>query len=143
MRGEFDEARAADPRGRTRSWPSSTGCSPPSRTTRRWSRRSPATPAAAEALLRAGYERLEEMGEKAILATTAALLAQALYAQERYDEAARFCTVSETTAPAEDSSTQVIWRGVRAKLLARERRGRRRPRRSPARRFGSCRRRTS
>jgi hypothetical protein len=69
--------------------------------------------------LRAGYERLEQMGEKAVLATTAAMLAQALYAQGRFEEADRFCAVGETAA-VEDLSTQVIWRGVRAKLLARQ-----------------------
>jgi tetratricopeptide (TPR) repeat protein len=67
-----------------------------------------------------GYERLEGMGEKAVLATTAAMLAEALYAQERFEEAERFCSTSERMAAAEDLSTQVIWRGVRAKLLARE-----------------------
>jgi hypothetical protein len=59
------------------------------------------------------------MGERAVLATTAAMLAQALFAQERYRDAGRFCDVSEATAPAEDLLTQVLWRSVRAKLLAR------------------------
>jgi len=74
----------------------------------------------AAAKLRAGYDRLAEMGEKAVLATTAAMLAQALYAEGQYGEAQEFCAVSEETAAAEDLSTQVIWRGVRAKLLARD-----------------------
>ncbi len=73
-----------------------------------------------EELLHAGYKKLEEMGEKALLATTAAMLAQAIYAQERYREAERFCSVSERTAAAEDLLTQVIMRGVRAKILARQ-----------------------
>jgi heterodisulfide reductase subunit A-like polyferredoxin len=60
------------------------------------------------------------MGEKALLATTAAMLAQATYALERYPEAERFCSVSESTAAVEDLSTQVIWRGVSAKILARQ-----------------------
>jgi tetratricopeptide (TPR) repeat protein len=77
-------------------------------------------PAEAEERLHRGYERLEEMGEKALLATTAALLARATYAQERYREAERFCSVSESTAASEDVWTQVIWRGVSAKILARQ-----------------------
>jgi class 3 adenylate cyclase/DNA-binding SARP family transcriptional activator len=77
-------------------------------------------PGIAAAKLRAGYDRLAEMGEKAVLATTAAMLAQALYAEGHYGEAHEFCAVSEETAAAEDLSTQVIWRGVRAKLLARD-----------------------
>jgi DNA-binding SARP family transcriptional activator/tetratricopeptide (TPR) repeat protein len=74
-------------------------------------------PAAAEERLRLGYRRLEEMGERALLATTAAMLAQALHAQDRLQEADTFCQVSERTAAAEDLPTQVKWRGVRAKLL--------------------------
>jgi len=77
-------------------------------------------PAAAEARLRSGYERLEQMGEKALLASTAAMLAQALYAQGRHDEAAQVCDVSAVAAAEDDISAQIGWRGVRAKLLAAE-----------------------
>jgi DNA-binding SARP family transcriptional activator/class 3 adenylate cyclase len=77
-------------------------------------------PAAAERRLRVGYERLEEMGEKALLATTAAMLAQALYDQARHREAAAFCRVSEEAAADDDLAAQVGWRAVRAKLLADE-----------------------
>ena len=77
-------------------------------------------PAAAEERLRVGYERLEEMGEKALLATTAALLARAAYAHENYGKAERFCSVSEGTTASEDVWTQVMWRGVRARILARQ-----------------------
>jgi DNA-binding SARP family transcriptional activator/class 3 adenylate cyclase/tetratricopeptide (TPR) repeat protein len=78
-------------------------------------------PAAAEARLRAGYERLAQMGEKALLASTAAMLAQALYAQDRLEEAGQVCEVSEQAAADDDISAQVGWRAVRAKLLAPER----------------------
>jgi DNA-binding SARP family transcriptional activator/class 3 adenylate cyclase/tetratricopeptide (TPR) repeat protein len=74
-------------------------------------------PAAAEEQLRLGYGRLEEMGERSLLATTAAMLAQAVHAQGHLQEANAFCQVSERTAAAEDVPTQVKWRGVRAKLL--------------------------
>jgi tetratricopeptide (TPR) repeat protein len=76
-------------------------------------------PAAAERRLRTGYRRLEEMGERALLATTAAMLARALNAQGRDDEADRFCEVSERTAAPEDLTTQIVWRGVRARIVAR------------------------
>jgi tetratricopeptide (TPR) repeat protein len=76
-------------------------------------------PADAEARLRPGYETLEQMGERALLATTAALLAQAVYAQERLDEADELCRVSEAIAAPEDLTTQVVWRSVRAKIRAR------------------------
>jgi class 3 adenylate cyclase/DNA-binding SARP family transcriptional activator len=76
-------------------------------------------PAAAEQLLQRGYDRLDAIGEKAIRSTTAAMLAAAIYAQERYREAERYCKISERTAAKDDLLTQVIWRCVYAKILAR------------------------
>jgi ATP/maltotriose-dependent transcriptional regulator MalT len=76
-------------------------------------------PEAAERRLRLGYERLEEMGERALLATTAAMLAQALQAQGRDDEAEALAELGERTAAPEDLATQVVVRGVRARILAR------------------------
>jgi Flp pilus assembly protein TadD len=63
------------------------------------------------------------MGEKALLAGTAAMLAEILYAQGRHEQAADFCRASEDAAAKEDLTAQVGWRGVRAKLLAEEGRG--------------------
>jgi tetratricopeptide (TPR) repeat protein len=77
-------------------------------------------PARAEERLRRAYDHLDEMGEKALLATTAGMLAQALYAQGRWDEAERFCVASREAAAAEDLSAQVEWRSVHAKILARQ-----------------------
>jgi tetratricopeptide (TPR) repeat protein len=76
-------------------------------------------PAAAEDELRAGYERLEEMGDTTVTPVLAALLAQALYLQERHDEALAFTEASEAEAAADDISAQVQWRAARAKILAR------------------------
>ena len=96
----------------------------------------PANPKAAGARLQADLERLESLGEQALLATTAAMLAQARFAEGREDEAAELTEVAERAAAREDRATQAIWRGVRAQLLARE--GRQsRPRRWPARRSRS------
>jgi class 3 adenylate cyclase/tetratricopeptide (TPR) repeat protein len=72
----------------------------------------------AEQRLRAGYERLVEMGEIAHLSTTAALLARALHEQDDGDEAFAFTRESERVAAPEDVVTQIVWRGVRAKILA-------------------------
>ena len=76
-------------------------------------------PAVAEERLRRAYDRLHEMGEKALLATTAAMLAEALYAQDRLDEAQEFCRASQDSAVAEDLTAQTEWRGVQSKILAR------------------------
>ena len=75
-------------------------------------------PDVAEAHLRPGYEALERMGERAVLATTAAMLAQAVYLQGRHAEAAVLCRESERHASPEDVATQAMWRGVAAKIHA-------------------------
>jgi tetratricopeptide (TPR) repeat protein len=75
---------------------------------------------AAERLLRAGYLALEKMGDRAFRPTTAAYLAEALYAQGRDEEAGPLTEISEQLAAREDLLTQVVWRRVRAKVMARE-----------------------
>lgn len=75
-------------------------------------------PVAAERELRADYEALKRMGEKNYLSTTAALLAHALHAQGRDDEAERFTHISEETSAPDDVNSQVEWRCARAKVLA-------------------------
>ena len=78
-------------------------------------------PALAEAPLRADVETLSAMSDGGALATTTALLAQAVYAQGRMDEAGELCRDRPTAAPPRRTSlTQVIWRGVQAKVLARD-----------------------
>jgi predicted ATPase/class 3 adenylate cyclase len=74
-------------------------------------------PAAAERSLRAGYEALEEMGERAYLSTTAAYLAQAIFPQGRHEEAEQLTELSEQLSASCDLATQVMWRGVRARIL--------------------------
>ena len=75
-------------------------------------------PEEAEARLRLGYERLEEMGEKSLLSSTAAMLAQTLYAQSRFEEADEACRWCEEAALDDDVSIQIDRRAIRAKLLA-------------------------
>jgi tetratricopeptide (TPR) repeat protein len=76
--------------------------------------------AAAERALRRGYDGLEEMGAAAEVAPVlAALLAQALYAQGRDEEALEFTDLSEAAAASDDLFAQVQWRAARAKVLAR------------------------
>ena len=59
------------------------------------------------------------MGERNYISTTAAFLAEALYRQERDEEAFRMTEESEEIAAADDVATQYLWRSVRAKLIAR------------------------
>jgi predicted ATPase/class 3 adenylate cyclase len=75
-------------------------------------------PASAERALRLGYDALESMGVQANLATLAAMLAHALAAQGRDEDAERFAARSEAAAATDDVNSQVLWRSARAKLLA-------------------------
>ena len=72
----------------------------------------------AEVALRADVETLRSMSGAGALATTTAMLAQAVYAQGRRDEADELCGMTADNAAADDIVTQAIWRGVRAKVLA-------------------------
>jgi tetratricopeptide (TPR) repeat protein len=76
-------------------------------------------PVAAEAALRSGFDMLDAIGEVAWLSTDAGILAEAVDAQGRYDEALRFTRISEELAGTEDVYSNVLWRSVRAKVLAR------------------------
>ena len=55
--------------------------------------------AAAESELRTDYRRLEGMGERNYISTTAGLLADVLYRQSRYDESAEFAGPASTSPP--------------------------------------------
>ena len=76
-------------------------------------------PAAAERALRRTYEGLERLGEQGFLSTTAAELAQTIYAQGRYDEAEHYASISEEAGASDDIATQLPIRGIRAKVAAR------------------------
>jgi ATP/maltotriose-dependent transcriptional regulator MalT len=75
--------------------------------------------ARAEAVLRPATDRLRALGDGGLLATTSAMLAQALYAQDRLDEAEACCEVAHREGAKDDIVTQVIWRGVQAKTTSR------------------------
>ena len=75
-------------------------------------------PDLAEPPLRAGVAALEAMGDSELLATTKAMLAQAVFAQSQLDEADALCRDVAAGASADDVVTQVIWRGVQAKIRA-------------------------
>jgi ATP/maltotriose-dependent transcriptional regulator MalT len=74
--------------------------------------------AAAERELRAAYETLEPIGEKANLSTIAASLAAAVQVQGRDEEAERLTAMSARLASEDDFTSQIAWRVVRARVLA-------------------------
>jgi predicted ATPase len=76
--------------------------------------------ATAESELRTDYRRLEEMGERNYISTTAGLLADVLYRQGRYDESAEFAGTCEHLASPDDVASQFFWRCARGKLRARQ-----------------------
>ena len=75
--------------------------------------------AAAEVSLRSGFDALQQMGEHAFLSTTAAFLARAVFAQQRIDEAEELARLSARLSASGDLVTQVMWRSVQARILAR------------------------
>jgi DNA-binding SARP family transcriptional activator len=75
---------------------------------------------AAEAASRRCCETFERIRDEAGLSTQAAELADALFAQARYEDAEGWVRLAQEHAVADDKSAQFGWRRVRAKLLARE-----------------------
>jgi class 3 adenylate cyclase/tetratricopeptide (TPR) repeat protein len=76
-------------------------------------------PAAGVALGEAGCRILDDLGEKGFLSTGAGNLAQALYAVGRLDEADAWAGRAADIGASDDAITQMLWRQVRAKVLAR------------------------
>ena len=76
-------------------------------------------PAAAEKSARAAYRALEEMGERAFRSTMAATLALVILEQGRDEEADALAEVSARLGATGDLLTQIRWRRVRARVLAR------------------------
>jgi len=73
---------------------------------------------AAEVELRGDYEALDDMGERNYRATTAGLLAEALYEQAAYEEAETFARVAQQLAAEDDIASQFHWRCVLGKVFA-------------------------
>jgi ATP/maltotriose-dependent transcriptional regulator MalT len=77
-------------------------------------------PAAAERIGRPGAEALKQMGNQGHFVSLAPILADALVAESRYDEAAALIDLTVHWAMEDDLDPQIGWRRVRARLLAHE-----------------------
>jgi class 3 adenylate cyclase/tetratricopeptide (TPR) repeat protein len=66
-----------------------------------------------------GCRLFEELGDKGRLSTAAGYLAQALYRLDRLDEADAWAARAPQLGGTDDAITQILWRQVRAKVLAR------------------------
>jgi ATP/maltotriose-dependent transcriptional regulator MalT len=75
---------------------------------------------AAERELRRDYKTLEELDERYFRPTIAANLALIRARQDDFEDAARFASVAEEIAAADDVETQALWRSAKALVLARE-----------------------
>ena len=76
-------------------------------------------PSAAERAIRPSCELLEELGEVGYRYMAVSQLAASLYALERLDEAEKWTRAAEAFAPTDDIASQMLWRQVRAQVLAR------------------------
>jgi class 3 adenylate cyclase/predicted ATPase len=74
---------------------------------------------AAEALLRAAVDALEQTGDRAWLATLGAALGDALYTQDRFEESFAAAQQASDYAPPYDYVAGVAWRRVLGKARAR------------------------
>jgi predicted ATPase len=73
----------------------------------------------AERAVMADYEFFARTGETYYLSTMAALLARVIRDQERDDEALTLLSIAEGAAAEDDVDAQVLWRSIRAPILAR------------------------
>jgi DNA-binding SARP family transcriptional activator/tetratricopeptide (TPR) repeat protein len=78
-----------------------------------------AQPAAAEAALRPDYERLKRIGEKSHFSSITTVMAQAVYAQGRYDEAELLVDEAQSAARPNDVHSRIVMSSTKAKVLAR------------------------
>lgn len=76
-------------------------------------------PEGAERELRAGYDRLTQIGEMSWLSTVAGLLGESLWLQGRDEEAEEMAAACRKAAPPDDAYSQAIWRSVLAKVRLR------------------------
>ena len=76
-------------------------------------------PRAAEHFFREGVVALGSFGEVGYLSTAAAYLGHVLYSLDRFDDAEEMVGVARRAGASDDVATQVLWRGLQAKLLAR------------------------
>ena len=77
-------------------------------------------PVSAEKIVRDCCATFERIDDRPSFSTMASELADALYAQSRFDEAVQWVGLAEAGARSDDVSAQFAWRRVRAKLRARE-----------------------
>ena len=76
-------------------------------------------PVLAERNLRPVYEGLKGIGEQSHFCSVATMLARAVYDQGRYDEAEELSREAARSTRPNDVHSHIIWRGTRAKVLAR------------------------
>ncbi len=121
MIGRFDEARAilTDLRAQLADQGSVIPLAMVDRLRERRRRAAAGDPAAAAAFAEEGCRLFEEAGDRAWLSSVVGKLAQALYQLDRLDEADAAAGRAAELGASDDALTQMLWRQVRAKVLAR------------------------
>jgi class 3 adenylate cyclase/tetratricopeptide (TPR) repeat protein len=78
-------------------------------------------PSAAEAVARRCCELLEQLGDSGMRSLASGQLAESLHQLGRHDEAIRWTETAEQLSTDDDVVSQMLWRQVRAKVIARRR----------------------
>ena len=76
-------------------------------------------PVSAERSLRPVYEGLKGLGEQSHFCSVSTMLARATYEQGRYDESDELSREAAQSSRPNDVHSHIVWRGTRAKVLAR------------------------
>ena len=121
MLGRFDEARAILAESRAELAERGGGASPRGlhRDRVRLGRALAGDPAAAAEFGADGCRLLEQLGREGFLSERGGVLAQALYALDRLDEAEAWARRAAELGASDDAWTEMLWRHVKAKVLAR------------------------
>ena len=121
MRGSFDQARALAAAGHASAEALGQTFSLAAEGMIAWEVETLAgDPSAAESSARRSCGLLEQLGDSGVRSLASGQLAESLYELGRLDEARRWTETAEELSANDDVVSQMLWRQVRAKVLARE-----------------------
>jgi tetratricopeptide (TPR) repeat protein len=117
MLGRFDEARAEQDRGEEIMTQAGMTLTVEAGHGRSFIELLGGNPESVVERLRGGIEKVREAGETGFLSTSAAVMAEALVALDRHEEALEYTQLAESLAAPGDVASQGAWRRIKALIL--------------------------